>query len=137
MSRVFLILHALGTLAVLTICLAAAAESMSYYGAEPLAFTYSRSAVALLCGSFAGTHLYLLASRRLTLAVALLFYPLCFLLGLATELVARGSAKNWAPDTAADAIRASLIGYIVLAALVVLCATSCYWSFARSRRANA
>mgnify|MGYP007097346363 CR=1 FL=1 len=137
MSRVFLILHALGTLVVTAACIAATAESMSYYGSEPLAFTYSRSAVALLCGSFAGAHLYLLASRRLIYAVALLFYPLCFLLGLTTELVARGSAKSWAPDTTAEAIRASLIGYSVLAALVVLCATSCYWSFARSRRANA
>jgi hypothetical protein len=137
MSRVFLILHALGTLVVLVLCLVAASESVSYYGAEPLAFTYSRSAVAFLCGSFAAAHLYLLASRRLTYAVALFFYPLCFLLGLITELVARGSAKAWAPDTIMEALYANLIGYSVLVALVVICTASCYRSFARGRRANA
>ena len=137
MSRVFLILHALGTLAVLALCLIAASESVSYFGAEPFAFAYSRSAVALLCGSFAAAHLYLLASRRLTYAVALCFYPLCFLLGLLTEIVARGSAKGWAPSTAPWAVYANLIGYSVLAALVVVCATSCYRSFARNRSTNA
>jgi hypothetical protein len=137
MSRVFLILHALGALAVLALCLVAASESVSYYGAEPFAFTYSRSSVALLCGSFAAAHLYLVASKRLTYLVALFFYPLCFLLGLATELVARGSAKDWAPASATEAIHANLIGYSVLAALVAICATSCYRSFARGRCANA
>jgi len=110
---------------------------VSYYGAEPFAFTYSRSAVALLCGSFAAAHLYLVASRRLTYSVALFFYPLCLLLGLASELVARGSAKGWAPATTTEAVWANLIGYSVLAALVAICATSCYRSFARGRRANA
>ena len=137
MSRVFLILHAVGTLAVLAVCLVAASESVSYYGAEPFAFTYDRSAVALLCGSFAVAHLYLLASKRLTYADALLFYPLCFLLGLTTEIVARGSAKGWAPGTATEAVYANFIGYIVLVALVAICVASCYWSFTRGRRANA
>ncbi len=137
MSRVFLILHVVGTLAVLATCLVAASESFSYNGAEPFAFTYSRSAVVLLCGLFAATHLYLLVSRRLTYAVALCFYPLCFFLGLVTEIVTRGSAKGWAPGTATEAVYANFIGYIVLAAFVTICATSCYWSFTRGRRANA
>ncbi|WP_426701179.1 hypothetical protein ACPPVV_17700 [Rhodanobacter sp. Col0626] len=137
MSRVFLILHALGALTVFAICLVAASESVSYYGAEPFAFTYSRSAAALLCGSFAATHLYLLASRRLTFSAALFFYPLCLLLGLATELIARSGAKGWAPSSTTDAVWANIIGYSVLAALVAICALSCYRSFARGRHANA
>lgn len=137
MSRIFLIFHALGALAVLALCLVAAFESVSYYGVEPRAFTYSRSAVAFLCGSFAAAHLYLLASRRLTYAVALFFYPLCFLLGLTAELVVRGSAKAWAPDTAMQAHYANLIGYSALVALVVICIASVYRSFAHGRRVNA
>jgi hypothetical protein len=137
MSRAFLILHALGALVVLALCLVAASESVSYCGIEPFAFTYSRSSVALLCGSFATAHLYLVASRRLTYSVALFFYPLCILLGLATELVTRGSAKGWAPASTTEAVYANLIGYSVLAALVAICATSCYRSFARGRSANA
>jgi hypothetical protein len=137
MSRVFLILHASGALVIMALGLVAASESVSYYGAEPFAFTYSRSAVALLCGSFAAAHLYLLALKRLTHAVALSFYPLCLLLGVVAEVVARGSAKSWAPATATAAAYANFFGYSVLAALVVICVTSCYWSFTRGHRANA
>ena len=136
MNRVFRSLHALGVMAVLALCLSAAQESVAYYGSEPFAFTYSRSLPALLCGMFAASHLYLAVSGRLTLRAALTFYPLCLGLGLFAELIARGSAKSWAPAPPAWAIGESIVGYILLAALAVICATSCYRSFLHGSRAK-
>jgi hypothetical protein len=124
-------------LAVLAMCLIALSESASYYATEPRAFTYSRGAAALLCGSFAVAHLYLLALKHLTFTAALLFYPLCFLLGLTTEIVVRSDAKGWAPSTASEAMFANLIGYSVLSVLVAICVASCYRSFTRCRRVEA
>jgi hypothetical protein len=124
-------------LAVFAMCLIALSESASYYATEPRAFTYSRGVAALLCGSFAAAHIYLLTSKNLTFTAALLFYPLCFLLGLATELVVRSNSKGWAPATAPEAMFANLIGYSVLSVLVAVSVASCYRSFMRCRRAEA
>jgi hypothetical protein len=137
MERALLIAHAVGILAVLVICAVAGWDSISYFGTEPLAFTLGRASVGLLCGLFAAAHLYLLVTKRLTLIAALLFYPLCLALGLVTELVVRSSAKGWAPASSEGAAFASLLGYGVIALLVIACAASCYWSVVRSRRSNA
>jgi branched-subunit amino acid permease len=137
MRKVFAVLHALAVLAVLAICLLAAVDSVSYYGHEPFAFSYERNAVALLCGSFAVAHLYLVATKRITVSVALVFYPLCVLLGLATALVTRASAKGWAPGTTSEALVANAIGYGLVAVLVAASAASCYWAFASGRRNSA
>ena len=137
MERALLIAHAVGVSAVLAICALAGWDSISYFSVEPLAFTLGRASVGLLCGLFAAAHLYLLATRRLTPAVALLFYPLCPALGLVTEFVVRTSAKGWAPAPAGEASFASLAGYGVITLLAIACAASCYWSVLRSRRPNA
>ncbi|MGZ5054903.1 MAG: hypothetical protein ACXWAT_08165 [Methylobacter sp.] len=130
-------LHVVAVLVVLAICLSAASDSFSYYGHEPFAFTYERSLVALLCGSFAAAHLYLVALKRLTTTVAVLFYPLCLILGLAASTVARGSGKDWAPASASEATYANIMGYGVIGLLVAACAASCYWAFVHSCRSNA
>jgi hypothetical protein len=137
MKRIFLILHALAVFASLSACLLAASDSISYFGQEPWAFTYSRSSVALLCGLFASIHLYLFISKQLTIPVALLFYPLFLALGLATNYVARASAKGWAPSSSSEAAFANVVGYGVITLLVIACASSCYWSISRNRRINA
>lgn len=137
MKRTVFTLHALAVLAALGVCLVAASDSISYFGKEPWAFTYSRSAVALMCGSFATAHLYLFVSKQLTASVALLFYPLFLALGLATNLVARASGKGWAPASPSEAALANVVGYGVITLLVIACAASCYWSIPRSRGINA
>ena len=130
MHRVFAALHAVAVLAVLALCLVLASDTVSYYGHEPFAFAYARSAAALLCGLLAIAHLYLLAKRRLTIGAGLLFYPLCAFLGLVSDLVARGSAKHWAPGTATEAFYSNVIGYGLVAVLVAVSASSCYRAFA-------
>jgi cell division protein FtsW (lipid II flippase) len=137
MLRFLAVLHAVAVLAVLSLCLVLASETVSYFGHETFAHAYQRSAVALLCGLFAIAHVYLLARGRLTIGAALLFYPLCLLLGLVSNLVANGSAKNWAPSTATEAFYSNVIGYGLLGVLVAVSAGSCYWALARGRRNNA
>jgi hypothetical protein len=133
----FAILHAIVCIAVLALCLLEASDALAYYGHEHFALTCERSAVAFLCGTYTVAQLLLLASARITYAVALSFYPLCPLLGLAIMLVADGSAKGWAPGTPTAATFANLIGYSVVVALVAVCATSCYWSYAHRGRSSA
>jgi hypothetical protein len=137
MPKVFAILHALAVLVVLAICLVAAVDSVSYYGNEPFAFSYGRNSVAFLCGSFAIAHLWLVASRRITLSVALLFYPLCLSLGLVSAFVSRASAKGWAPGTTSEALVANVVGYGLVVVPIAASVGSCYWAFAISRRNSA
>src|SRR5690606_30960844 len=107
------------------------------FGNEPFAIAYERISVALLCGSLALAHCWLLASNRLITPVALIFYPLCLALALTTSLVTRSSAKAWAPSTPNEALLANIIGYGVIASLVTAAAVTLYWSLARTKPSTA
>jgi hypothetical protein len=136
MIRILHLAHTIGVMLVIALCVLIARDLYIYYGNEPFSYTYERASVALLCSSFSLAHLWLIASKRLTTSMLLLFYPLCLALGIATALVTRSSAKGWAPSTQHEAFFANIIGYGVIGILVAASTASIYWSLTRTSRHN-
>src|SRR5512143_3997293 len=134
MNQAFRTLHALAVLAALALCIFELKESLGYAGHEPFAFTYERTTVAVLCGAFSAAQLFLIMKRRMTVAAAVAFYPLGAALALATSLVARASAKGWAPASPQEALTANLVGYSVVVLLVAACAGTCIWAYKKGQR---
>ena len=100
-------------------------RSSSAASLENVPVAYEHILTMTLCAVFAGAHVAMSVARRQTLLSSLTFYPLFLLLGLVTSIVARGSAKTWAPATAQWALWANVVGYGLVCALVAACAWSC------------
>lgn len=134
MRRAFVAIYIVGVLGAFALCLLELVVSVDYAGREPFAITYERVSVAVLCGAFAAGHLFLIKARRMVVAVAVVFYPLEVALALALSLVARGSAKGWAPASPQEALMANLVGYSVVALLLVACVGTCVWAYKKGLR---
>lgn len=128
------VLHTAVVLMVLAFCLLQGFKAVSNYGNETIALTFERGAISLLCGSYAAAQLLLLHLKRLTTQAFILFYPLCLLLAVVSMYVLGGFAKGWAPATASEAHDANIMGFTIVAVLVVACIASCSWAVAKGRR---
>ena len=128
MRNALRVLRAVGVIAVLSACVAEITLAAHLYGDDSTALTYSRGLSALLCGIYASVHLALLLKRRITLPAAVLFYPLCVLLGALASYFSHGFGKGWAPLPPHEAFYVNMLGMCGLAAVATVCAFSCYRS---------
>jgi hypothetical protein len=76
---------------------------------QPVLFEHL--SVGIVCATFAIAHLIRLSTRSVGTLPRLTFYPLFGLLGLFASLVARNSAKHWAPGSGPWAFWANVLSW--------------------------
>jgi len=126
MAKVFATIHQACVVLALFAALAVLADIAVRWRSHDSISTFDHVLVGSLCAGYAATHLVCLRLRRPVWYSSVAFYPLYVLIGGMAALVARGSAKGWAPADPSQQAWANLIGYGLLTVTFAVAMASCF-----------